>query len=153
MGMEATCRITFGKKTAEGKALLETEEILFRGPFSLKIPFKSIANVEARGGKLHVNFPGGPAVLDLGKEAAEKWFIKIRYPKSLMDKLGVKRGSRVNIDGVGDAEFLAQLNERAPQTAAHDCEIVFFGAENAAVLKRLAPLKRRIKSNGAIWVI
>jgi len=33
MGNEVTCKVQFGKQQSEGKALLETNEILFRGGF------------------------------------------------------------------------------------------------------------------------
>ena len=153
MGAEVVCRVTCRDQTGEGKALLETSEILFRGSFSLKIPFQSISKIEARGNKLHIAFPGGPAVLELGKEIAEKWFIKIRYPKPLMDKLGVKPQSRVHVESIGDPEFLAELHARLPITATRECDIVFLGAESPAALKGLTPLQKRIKSNGAIWII
>ena len=39
MGNEARCKVRFGKQESEGKALLETSEVLFRGDFRLKIPF------------------------------------------------------------------------------------------------------------------
>ena len=37
MGKELNCSVRFGKQQSEGKALLETSEILFRGEFRLKI--------------------------------------------------------------------------------------------------------------------
>ena len=33
MGQEIKCRVEFGKEKSEGKALLETSEVLFRGGF------------------------------------------------------------------------------------------------------------------------
>src|ERR1043165_4196809 len=119
MGLEAKCRVEYSPKTGEkqsgeGKALCETSELLFRGPFKLKIPFKSISKFGAKAGKLTVKFPEGSAVFDLGKDA-EKWYLKIRYPRSLMDKLGLKPGLRVNVDGVDDTEFLKQYAARKPE--------------------------------------
>ena len=54
MGNEVTCKIQFGKQQSEGKALLETSEILFRGDFRLKIPFSTIKSVTPRA---HDNHP------------------------------------------------------------------------------------------------
>jgi hypothetical protein len=51
MGAESICRVTWRERTGEGKALLETEELQFRGPFSLKIPFKCISKIVARGNR------------------------------------------------------------------------------------------------------
>ena len=72
MGQEIKCRVEFGKEKSEGKALLETSEVLFRGGFRLKIPFQSITAMEAAGGKLKIQFGEGSAVFHLGP-AAEKW--------------------------------------------------------------------------------
>src|SRR2546423_7120055 len=144
MGSELMCKAVFGKQSGEGKALLETNEILFRGPFRLKIPLKSISAIEAKSGKLHVTFPDGKATFELGP-AAEKWLEKIRNPRSLLDKLGVKPESRVAVDGIGDQKLLRQIRERVPKLAESDCDILFFGADDTAALKRLRPLQKRIK--------
>jgi len=72
MGNEAKCKVRFGKQQSEGKALLETTEIIFRGDFRLKIPFAAIKSVKATGGELRVQAPEGLAIFHLGA-AAEKW--------------------------------------------------------------------------------
>ena len=72
MGQELDCRMQYQRRTLAGKAYLETDHILFRGEERLKISIKDLQSVTARDGLLHLNFPGGPAVLELGA-AAEKW--------------------------------------------------------------------------------
>jgi hypothetical protein len=47
MGNEASCKVRFNKRESQGKALLETSEILFRGDFRLKIPFSTIKSSKA----------------------------------------------------------------------------------------------------------
>jgi hypothetical protein len=157
MGTEVKCRATYSKQSVgaqsgQGTALLETSEILFRGPFRLKIPFQSISAMEAGEGRLAVSFDGAQAVFELGS-AAEKWRQKILNPPTLMDKLGVRAGLRVNVDGVDDPEFLRELKSRGPVAARQNCDVVFFGAERATALKQLSALKKRIAPTGAIWVI
>ena len=71
----------YQRRTLTGKAYLETDYILFRGEERLKISIKDLQSVTARDGLLHLNFPGGPAVLELGA-AAEKWVHKILHPPS-----------------------------------------------------------------------
>jgi hypothetical protein len=67
MGAEAHCSVRFGQTTAEGKALLETDELIFRGEgLRLAIPYKTISRVDARGGVLRVCWPDGTAAFDLG---------------------------------------------------------------------------------------
>jgi hypothetical protein len=113
MGQEARCTIRVGDRTSAGKALLETDELVFRGDdgLRLKVPFKSMRSVEGRDGELRVETPDGRAVFELGAQA-ERWAQKILNPPSLLDKLGVKAGMRVLVLGVEDEGFLADLWER-----------------------------------------
>src|SRR4029077_13842648 len=104
MGSEANCKVQFGKQESEGKALLETSEILFRGEFRLKIPFSAIKSVKAVDGELRVQTAEGLAVFHLGP-AAEKWCDKILHPKSRIEKLGVKAGAKVSLLGQFDSKF------------------------------------------------
>jgi hypothetical protein len=77
--------------------------------------------------------------------------------RSLLDKLGVKPGQEILILGVDDPAFLNEIQAFSPMFAerkpAADLEIIFFGAEQKKDLGRLAPLRKAIVSNGAIWVI
>src|SRR5438552_15534057 len=108
MGNEATCKVRFGKRQSEGKALLETSEILFRGDFRLKIPFSTVKSAKAVDGELRLQTAEGLAVFHLGA-AAEKWCDKILHPKSRMEKLGVKPGARVSLLGEFEPEFLLEV--------------------------------------------
>jgi hypothetical protein len=66
MGQELDCRMHYQRRTLAGKAHLETDHILFRGEERLKIAIKDLQSVTAQGGMLHLDFPGGPASLELG---------------------------------------------------------------------------------------
>ena len=78
MGAEAKCALAFGRQRAEGKALLETDQLIFRGgAVRLSIPYKSISSVEAKGDALRVTFPDGTATFTIGGAAA-KWAEKIQ---------------------------------------------------------------------------
>jgi len=139
MGSEAQCTVQFGKQRSEGTAQLETDHLLFRGAFRLKIPHKAITTLDADRTTLRVTFPEGTALFELGPAAA-KWADKIRNPTSLLDKLGVKPGMRVAVLGIDDESFLEQLTARttevARRTPKKDTEIIFFGADSVADLVR-----------------
>ena len=156
MGSESRCIVHFGRQRSEGKALLETDHLIFRGEFRLAIPRKSITEVDATDGTLRVTFPDGTARFELGPTAA-KWADKIRNPPSLLDKLGVKPGMRVAILGVDDRSFLAQLADRtsevARKTPKKDTEVIVFGADAVTDLARLAELRDYLTPAGAIWVV
>jgi hypothetical protein len=154
MGAEIQCRARFGKQIGEGKALLETTEILFRGDFRLKIPLKEIKSVKAAKGELRVKFAAGEAVFEIGA-AAEKWADKILHPKSVMEKIGVKPGSNAVVLGVKDAGFLKQLRTLAEcsEKVERGCELIFFGAESAAELNRVPALAKSLAPAGTVWIV
>jgi DUF3052 family protein len=156
VGLEATCKVRHGNRAAEGKALLETNELIFRGNFRLVIPLKQVESAEATRGELYVKFPDGTAVFELGPQA-EKWALKIRYPRSRIDKLGVKPDSRVTVVGVQDADFHKELTARASDISdgkpRKDSDFIFFAAEDKDDLDKLVRLQRSLRSNGAVWVI
>src|SRR5947199_1781179 len=108
MGNEASCTIQFGKQRFEGKALLETSEVLFRGDFRLRIPFSAVKSAKVVDGELRLQTAEGLAVFHLGA-AAEKWCDKILHPKSRMEKLGVKAGARGALFGEVEPEFLHEV--------------------------------------------
>jgi hypothetical protein len=154
LGAENCCRVTFGKQSSEGRALLETNEIIFRGDFRLVIPFKDIRNVNAVEGELRVRFSGGEVVFELGPLAA-KWAAKILHPKSTIEKLGVKPGMRVTLVGAQDAAFEKDLRgiSKCSKRLERKCELIFFGADLAAELKRVPTLAAALAPAGALWIV
>lgn len=158
MGLEADCQVRFGKKAGPGRAHLDASELQVRGAVVLAIPLKDVRTVEAKKGELHVAWSGGTAVLTLGSQAtAEKWALKTRYPRSLMDKLGVKPASRVSILGEFDPSFRTDLRARASDViqgrAAKASDIIIVSMAKPADLAKLKALRAAIKPNGAIWVV
>jgi hypothetical protein len=147
MGQETKCRVEFGKEKSEGKALLESAEVLFRGSFRLKIPFQSINSLEAADGKLKIQFAEGLAIFHLGP-AAEKWAAKIRNPPSRLDKLGVKPGTKVHLINKHDEDFRRELVERGAVLEKSKPDLVFLSVKNKDQLVELAYL-----TAGPVWVI
>ncbi|MCU1273448.1 MAG: hypothetical protein JWO48_879 [Bryobacterales bacterium] len=157
MGQEKTCKLRLGKKLTEGKALLESEELIFRGKdLRLKIPFRQMSAIEAKDGWLRLNFSEGAAAFELGGHAA-KWAEKIRNPKSLIDKLGIKPEHRVSVLGVRDEAFRRELQSRTGNASdfkvASDSDMIFLAADTTDDLSRMRALQASLKSNGAIWVV
>jgi len=171
MGYEAKCTLRVGRSRTDGKALLETEELIFRGgERPLRIPFRSVSAVEAANGRLSVTHGDAGAkqsvaVFDLGAQA-EKWAERIRSPKSLLDKLGVKPESRVLVAGdalLRDDDFGRQLAvrcehververvERGRPTGAYD--LIFLAAESPPDLARIGLTAERLAPKGALWVV
>jgi len=155
MGAEALCSVTFNKQTSAGNALLEPNEIIFHGDFGLKIELKSITALDAKGGKLKVTWPGGIATLELG-DKAETWAHKIRNPKGLLDKLGIKPGQRIVVLHLKDDDFVSRLRDLGASVSTRtvrDADAIFLGAERLAGLAGMRQLVANIKRDGAIWTV
>ena len=136
MGQEANCKLEYNGQTHNGKALLETSEIIFRGDTRLKIPFKEMTGVEASDGRLHITSPQGRATFHLG-DAAVKWAAKIRNPPSRLDKLGVKAGMRLRWICAPDVEFRREAEERGASFVRTRPDLIFVAAANVHDLAEL----------------
>jgi hypothetical protein len=74
----------------------------------------------------------------------------------VVDKLGVKPGQVVVVEGIDDDGFLRRLTERGARLsdpAAGTADAVFYAADDRKDLDRLAALKHALKPQGALWVV
>jgi len=155
MGAEAACTVRFDGTVARGRALLETDALVFRGDFRLAIPYRDIRDVRAAGGDLTVVFHKGTAVFVLGAKAAV-WAEKIRRPKSVLDKLGVAGGADVAVLAFQDRAFEASLAGRrvtVRRGLRAEEALVFLGVSDLRSLARLRTVARRLRPDGAVWVV
>ena len=156
VGNELKCKVSRGQHQSEGKALLETSEIIFRGDFRMKIPFSTIKSAKAVDGELRLQTVEGLAVFHLGP-AAEKWCDKILHPKSRIEKLGVKPDAKVSLLGHFDAEFRKEISELTKSVSkgkvAADTECIFFAAELKKDLGALPKISKSMKGAAALWVV
>jgi hypothetical protein len=77
--------------------------------------------------------------------------------RPLLDKLGVKPGSKIAIVNLDDPGFIRLLRERTTDIVVgkprSKSDLVFMGADSAADLRQLNEVKRWIEPNGAVWVV
>src|SRR5260370_20754617 len=77
--------------------------------------------------------------------------------RPLLDKLGVKPGSKIAIVNLEDAGFIRQLKERTSDIVTgkprSKVDLVFVGAQDAAGFRRLDELKTWIQPNCAICAV
>ena len=163
MGAESRCELRFDGASHHGKALLETDELLFRADSDgakrgvrLAIPLASIRSVTGAEGALRVQFDGGEAIFVIGSQAS-KWAERIRSPKSLIDKLDVKPEHTISVVAIKDDDFVQALRARAANVVTGrmttDSNVIFLGAEKIADLERLSKAAAAMARDGAIWVI
>jgi hypothetical protein len=154
MGQELACTLRLGDRALAGKAYLQTDHLLFRGEERLKLMFKDLTGVSAVGGVLTVEYPGGPALFELG-QAAGKWAEKILHPPSRADKLGLKPGASVRLIGPMEDDFVRELQERGLTIVqGHSrADLVFLAAARKSDLTRVPKARDALQPNGALWIL
>lgn len=156
LGAEADCRVELNGESSDGRALLESHELIFRGDFRLRIPFRTISSLTSEDGRLTIGFGDTVAVFHLG-EKADGWANKIKNPKGLLDKLGVKPGHKISVVSLDDEGFVAELRTRTSDVSTSrprsSSDAIFLGAADKRSLDRLPALRRNITPGGAIWVV
>lgn len=153
MGRDISCRANSAGQSCEGRALLETDHILFRGDFRVKIPFAGIRAIHAADGWLRLEHDDRITELELGVQA-EKWAHAILHPKTRLDKLGVKPGMRVALDGVDDPDFIDELKACGiTQVDSKSIDMLFYLADDPTDLAELPAIRERIFPNGAVWIV
>ena len=155
MGYEAGCTLRYEGRTIRGKALLEQHEVIVRGDQRVVIPINAVTSAVAKDGTLTLRFGRKTAVLELGPDA-QKWAKRITNPPSRVEKLGVKAGMTALITGVRHEDLVDELTARGVTVAASARDgfsLIFYGAEHRDDLRKLAELRQKLKSDGALWVI
>jgi hypothetical protein len=161
MGNEVNCRVRYGKQESEGKVLLETSKIIFRGDFRLKIPFAAILSAKVVGDELQLQTAEGVAIFELGASAAQKWREKILHPKTRIEKLGIKPEMKVSLIGFEDQdeEFLKELQTtEAVMTPAKnglpkECDCILLRTDTKQQLAQVATIARKMLGAMALWII
>jgi hypothetical protein len=157
VGNEIKCAVRIGKKRSEGKVLLETSEIIFRGDTPLKIPFAKMKSVQALNGDLLVRVADEVIAFEVGERAAAKWREKILHPKARIEKLGVKRDAQVCLLGKFDEEFVREVRELTENVndaaIGKDAEWIFFAAPSKKELASVAKHARKLRGSAALWIV
>jgi hypothetical protein len=153
VGQEIACTASSDGRRAEGRAQLETDELRFRGDgLRLRIAYSTITDVRAAEGVLEVDHDGATSTFDLG-DAAARWADRIKNPKTVIDKLGVKPGQRVALRGMDADGFAGDLAARGAELVERDADHLFVAVETHDDLAALGGLVPLIARNGAVWTV
>ncbi len=155
MGNEVKCAVDCDGARGEAKVLLESEELIVRGPLRLVIPFREISAVEADDHRLNIRFGSHTMSFELGP-AARRWAEKILNPKSLSQKLGIRAGQRISTAGALPKSFLAEVRDAGADVVTRlrpNSDLIFFAVDRREQLDRLAGISRSLASDGALWVV
>lgn len=157
MGNEVKCVARIDGKKDEGKALLETSELIFRGAERrVKIVFSDIRSVTAADGELRIKAKSGEFAFAVGA-AAEKWQEKILHPKTRVEKLGVKAGMRIATVGDVETGFSKELKQNNAEVANREvdsnAELVFWFVDGKSGLTGTAKIAKKIKGAAGLWIV
>jgi hypothetical protein len=154
MGREATGTIRTADGNGTAKVLLETDELIFRGEVRAKVPFRTLTTVEPGPQGLRLVWPGGEATVDLPETEGARWADRIQNPPTLLDKLGVKDGTRVAVLDVDDDAFEAELaGRRVEPVSGGPADVVVWAVDDVGDLGRLPALTGWIHPDGALWAV
>lgn len=155
MGQEAMVAARWGDRQGPGKAMLEGDHLLFRGEFRVKLMLADVTAMEIVGDTLVLTATDGTLALDLGTVKATDWLHRIRNPKSVLDKLGIKPGHRVAMCGSPpDPVLAAELSRAGIRGAAGgDPDMVLLVADKIADLNVVASIEPGLGDKSSLWII
>lgn len=136
---------------SEGKLLWEPPKLIFRGAVRGIYQGHALRNLRTEGDDLVLS-DGTRFTLEPGQ--AEKWLHAIQNPPSRLDKLGVKPGMIVVVDGVEDEDFIAELETRVELREAEEgIDLLFLAVEDLADFDRLEDWRGALAAKGAVWIV
>jgi hypothetical protein len=158
MGNEVKCVARIDGKKDQGKALLETSEVIFRGAeCRVKIAFAEMKSVAAEDGELRIKTTGGEFRFAVGLAAAEKWREKILHPKTRAEKLGVKAGMRVAVVGDREAALAKELRQNKAQivngNATASAELIFWFVDEKSGLGIAGKIAKNLEGAAGLWIV
>ena len=136
---------------SDGKLLWEPPKLIFRGAVRGIYQGHALRDLRVEGEDL-VLTDGTRFTLEPGE--AETWLHAIQNPPGRLDKLGVKVGQTVVVEGIADTDFLDELSTRVePVEADEDVDLLFLGVEDLADFDQLEDLVGGLGPKGAIWIV
>jgi hypothetical protein len=157
MGKELHGAVRVGRACHKGKILLETSELIFRGKdYRLKITFGEMQDVQAKNGQLRIATTDDVLTFEVGT-AAEKWREKILHPKTRVQKLGVKEGTKVRLLGEFTSDFVNELKAARAEIiqagGSANADHNFFAAVGETSQAAISKYAKKLKGTEALWVV
>lgn len=156
MGQEASVTARWGHQQGTGKVMLEGDHLLFRGDFRVKLMLADLTGAEVTDDALVLTGPDGSLSLDLGADKAADWLQRIRNPKTVLDKLGIKPGHRVQLTGRPPDPVLAAELTRGGVTDGNvvtaEADIVLLVADHVADLEVVAGIAAALGPKSCLWI-
>ena len=150
MGREAEAWVVLGGVAAQVKLLLESDVLILRKPFGLRIPRGDLTGALVQGEALLLQTPQGPLRADLGAAQAAAWAKALaKPPPTLAQKLGVSQQTPARaMTPLTDAALLAACADATVPDAA-------MGIAELPDLAALQALLAQMNTPGlsAVWCV
>lgn len=141
----------FADGVETGRLQWESPRLIFRGASRRVFEGEALKGLTADGGDLVL---ADGSRFTLGEVQAPRWAHAILNPPGRLDKLGVKAGMKVAILGLDDADFAAELADRAAlSNEFSELDILIYAADSADDLARIPQLIPMLAERGALWIV
>jgi hypothetical protein len=141
MGREATCLCEWGSEAGQCKILLETNELIVRGPIRRRVLIASLTQVSAQDGHLRFRAGEDAVVLALGVDLAQRWAKKmVAPPPTLAAKLGISSQSNLWVIGDFSDEGLRETIDSAAASESKRPDLILASVKTAADLNHALDL-------------
>ncbi|MFD2262634.1 hypothetical protein ACFSM5_07020 [Lacibacterium aquatile] len=154
MGREARCKVTVAGRSVEGLALLESDAIILRGGYAARLPRGEILSAKVQGEALILTTSKQVTSLTMGVAEAARWAATLANPRTRLEKLGIKAGTKVFLVDVEDDEIAEELARiGAPQTQAAEATVLLIGVACVDDLGRTEAYARTMPPAAHLWVL
>lgn len=145
-------RLTIDGRATHAKVLLEERELFLSvegEPRRRRLPITALSALDASGDVLRFEADGVRYAITL--RAPERWLEKIRSPRTILDKLGITAGARVEVIGLGDERELEDALTRAGVERTDAATLVLAEIATPGDLARIARLRARVGDALVLW--
>jgi hypothetical protein len=154
MGREATCDCQWAGESAACKVLLETHELIIRGPIRRRALIASLTEVSVQGDRLRFRAGEDQVSLALGINVAQSWAKKLTaQPPTLAAKLGISKDSQLLLIGDFETEELRSAIAAAATTAGKSVNLVLARVKTIADLDYALDRYAAVPANPPVWII
>ena len=155
MGLEIKCDALHNGEPFTGKLYVDSEQLKYSGPgiswfLALSAPFRCAVEGEF----LHIVVGATKLRFHIGPDVS-KWEKKILHPPTLGDKLGLKPGTRVWLDGTFPPALKSslELKECVECKKTVDANLAFLILDHKKQLPKIRKLKDRLSPHTPIWIL
>jgi hypothetical protein len=154
MGREANCQCQWAAESAPCKVLLETNELIVRGPIRRRAAISSLTDISVRGDQLRFRAGTDEVALKLGAVLAQSWAKKLTMqPPSLATKLGISRDSQLLLIGEFESGELKSAIAAAGSTHGRSVNLILALVRTIADINYTLDIYSAHLPSPPIWII